>query len=270
MKRIFTLLIVTLLLPQVAGCSGTVEPRGPLVLAPASLHNALQDAAEVWTRKGNARPVLSFGGTPSLARQIGEGAPADIFIAADEQWMDYIAHKELIQPRTRASLASNGLVLVAPAEKTIALEIGVGFPLAHALGTGRLAMANPDTVPAGRYARQALETLNVWPSVSDRITRTENVRIALALVSRGEAPLGIVYSSDALVEPKVQVIGTFSQGSHAPIRYPAALLNESSHAGAEGFLAFLLTSEAQAIFNRHGFSVATALQSKERVDALAR
>ncbi len=266
MMRAIALLAAMVLTMLATACSNPNDARGPLVLAAASLHEALNEVADVWTAKGNPRPVLSFGGTPQLARQIEAGAPADLFIAADMQWMDEVARKRLIAPHTRAVIAGNALVLIATrntsaqasGDNAIAPGIEPGFPLAKALGPGRLAMADPDSVPAGRYARQALETLAVWPSVANRITRTENVRVALALVARGEAPLGIVYASDAKAEPDVRIVGRFPQQSHVPIRYPVARIASSQHRAAEDFRAFLLSDEAQAIFVRHGFSAPEA------------
>jgi len=256
--RTIALLAAMLLTMLTTACSDAKNARGPLVLAAASLHEALSEAADAWAAKGNPRPVLSFGGTPQLARQIRAGAPADLFIAADAQWMDDLAREDLIQPHSRAVITSNALVLIAARDTTIDLNVQPGFPLAQALGTSRLAMADPQTVPAGRYARQALTRLKVWPSFASRITRTENVRIALALVARGEAPLGIVYASDAKAEPDVRIIGPFPAESHVPISYPIARLASSSHAQAENFRAFLLSDDARAIFLRHGFSATKA------------
>ena len=231
------------------------QPRGPVVLAAASLHEALDDAGRAWAGKGHARPVISFAGTPALARQIEAGAPADLFISADEEWMDHVAARGLLRRGTRAVLARNRLVLVAPASSTARLTIAPGFPLARALGTGRLAMADPDSVPAGRNARAALTSLGVWPSVAPRIARAENVRAALALVERGEAPFGVVYATDARASTRVRVLGTFSEASHPPITYPMALLHGSTHAGAEPFRRFLLSREGRAILARRGFTV---------------
>lgn len=231
----------------------TSAPTAPIVLAAASLQESLEAAADVWTAKGHARPVVSFAASSALARQVEAGAPADLFISADEEWMDTLGAKGMIRPRTRATMLSNSLVLIAPASSPIVLRPTQGFALSAALGTGRLALADP-AVPAGRYARQALETLNVWNQVAGRVATGDSVRAALALVARGEAPLGIVYATDALAEPKVRVVATFPAQSHRPITYPVALLTSSRNKDAEGFLAFLLSPEGLAVFRRYGFT----------------
>lgn len=229
--------------------------RGPLVLAAASLQEAMTDAANAWAARRHERPVLSFAGSSALARQIEAGAPADLFVSADEQWMDHVAGKGLIRPGTRADFLSNRLVLIAPASSRTALSIGRNFPLARALGTGRLAMADPDAVPAGKYGAAALAGLGVWDGVKDRVARAENVRAALALVERGEAPLGIVYATDAAASAKVRVVGTFPAASHPPITYPIATLKTATNPETEAFRRFLLSREGKAIFARRGFSV---------------
>lgn len=230
------------------------QARGPLVLAAASLQEALTEAASAWTARKHARPVISFAGSPALARQIEAGAPADLFIPADEEWMDHVAARGLLRKGTRSVLLSNRLVLVAPAGSRARLVIGRNFPLARTLGSGRLAMADPDSVPAGKYGKMALVNLGVWPGVAGRIARAENVRAALALVERGEAPFGIVYATDARASAKVRVIGMFPPGSHPPITYPLALLKTASHPDAEAFRRFLLSPEGKAIFARRGFA----------------
>ena len=231
----------------------SAEPKGPLVLAAASLQESLQAAAQAWTAKGHAPPVISFAASSALARQIEAGAPADLFLSADEEWMDYLAGKGLIVPASRVSFLRNSLVLIAPSSSKLRLMIVSRFPLARALGDGRLAMADPDAVPAGRYGKAALERLDVWAGVSDKLARAENVRAALALVERGEAPLGIVYATDARASTKVRVIGTFPHGSHPPISYPVARLKTSTNAEADLFRRFLLSREGKAIFTRYGF-----------------
>ena len=231
------------------------QQRGPVVLAAASLQEALDDAGRAWAAKGHARPVISFAGSPALARQIEAAAPADLFISADEAWMEHVAARGLLGRGTRAVLATNRLVLVAPAASTARLTIAPGFPLGRALGKGRLAMADPDSVPAGRYGRSALTSLGVWPSVAPRIARAENVRAALALVERGEASFGVVYATDARASARVRVLGTFPASSHPPITYPMAVLRGSRHAGAEPFRRFLLSREGRVILARRGFEV---------------
>jgi molybdate transport system substrate-binding protein len=229
------------------------ELRGPLVLAAASLQEGLGAAADAWQAKGHTRPVLSFAGTPALARQVGAGAPADLFISADEEWMDELARKGNIRVPTRSTFLGNRLVLVELASKDTKLTLTPGDALARALAPGRLAMADPDAVPGGRYARQALASLRVWSEVEPRIIRAENVRMAQALVGQGEAPFGIVYETDALAEPKLRIVATFPVSSHVPITYPLALVKTSPHPDTEGFRRFLLSAEAATIFRRFGF-----------------
>jgi molybdate transport system substrate-binding protein len=230
------------------------QARGPLVLAASSLQEALTDAARAWSVRKHPPPVISFAASSALARQIEAGAPADLFISADEEWMDHVAGKRLIRPATRVSFLSNRLVLVAPKESKSRIAISRRFPLARALGKGRLAMADPDTVPAGRYGKAALTGLGVWPSVADKVARAENVRAALALVERGEAPFGIVYATDARASKKVRVVGVFPASSHPPITYPVAVLRASNHPDAERFRRFLVSREGKTIFARHGFT----------------
>jgi molybdate transport system substrate-binding protein len=228
---------------------------GPLVLGAASLQESLNAAADAWAAKGHARPVISLAASSALAHQIEAGAPADLFISADEKWMDDVAGKGLIRPASRVDLLTNSLVLVAPAASTVKLKIKPGFPLAQALGDGRLATGTVTAVPAGIYAKQALTSLGVWDAVSGKIAGTDSVRSALALVTRGEAPLGIVYGTDAKAEPGVRVVDVFPASSHDPIRYPAAVLTASTNPDASAFSRFLQSSAGKAIFRRFGFGV---------------
>ena len=236
-----------------AAAPAHAEERGPVVLAAASLQEALTDAAAAWAAKGHPRPVISFAGSSALARQIEAGAPADMFISADSEWMDYVAGKGLLRRGSRAAFLSNRLVLIAPKASTAKLVIAQRFPLARALGKGRLAMADPDSVPAGKYGKAALSSLGVWAQVQAKIARAENVRAALALVERGEAPFGIAYATDARASAKVRVVGTFAASSHPPITYPLAMLRRSTDPEADTFRAFLLSREGKAIFARRGF-----------------
>ena len=251
MFRLATLLglIAALLLPAAAQAAG----RGPLVLAAASLQEAMNAAADRWAGLGHARPVVSFAASSALARQIEAHAPADLFVSADEDWMDDIARAGFVASGTRARLVTNALVIVAPARSGLRLYPAPGFPLARALAGGKLAMGDPDAVPAGRYGKAALERLGVWSAVQGQVARAENVRAALALVAHGAAPLGIVYATDARAEPGVRVVGVFPAGSHAPITYPVARLTSSTHPDAEGFRRFLLSGQGKAIFRRFGF-----------------
>ena len=226
------------------------------VFAAASLKEALDEAARRFDADTGHRSVLAYGASSALARQIGHGAPADLFISADEEWMDYLAARKLIDSKSRVGLLSNRLVLISPAGSRIQLAIARDFRLGEALGPDRLAMADPDHVPAGKYARAALEALGVWAGVSGKIARTENVRAALALVARGETPLGIVYRTDALAERRVRVVAEFPASSHLPIVYPAALTSSSRSPAAPRLLAFLRSPAARAIWEKYGFAVA--------------
>lgn len=227
--------------------------RGPLVLAAASLQESMTAAAAAFEAQGNPKPVLSFAASSALARQADGGAPADLFVSADEPWMDYLAERKLIRPRTRVSFLANRLVLVAPAGQPLKLSIRPGFPLAAALGDGRLAMGDPDAVPAGRYGRAALIALGVWRDIESKLVRAENVRAALLFVERGEARAGIVYATDARASKGVKVVATFPRSSHPPITYPVAVLAGSRNPAAERFRRFLISDGGRAIFARYGF-----------------
>lgn len=222
------------------------------VFAAASLKEALDENAKLYRAKTGDRIVVSYAASSALARQIDAGAPADIFISADLEWMDYLEQRRLIKPGTRQNLLRNRLVLIAPAESPASVSIEPGFPIARLIGSGRIAMADPDTVPAGRYGKAALEALGVWQDVRARVAAAENVRAALVLVSRGEAPFGIVYRTDAAADPRVRVVGTFPENVHPPIVYPAAI-TASGKPPAERFLKWLSGREAKVVFEKHGF-----------------
>lgn len=228
--------------------------NGPLVLAAASMQEAMTAAADGWAARGHARPVLSFAGSSALARQIKAGAPADLFLSADEAWMTDVEQAGFVVPGTRADVAGNRLVLISPARHPVRLRVAPGMPIARALGTSRLAMADPDSVPAGKYGKAALDALGVWSSVENRIARGDNVRAALALVERGATPLGVVYATDARASRGVVVTGLFPLGSHPPIRYPVARLTTGRHKDGEGFRRYLLSSAGKAILARYGFT----------------
>ena len=225
-----------------------------LVFAAASLQSAIDELAPATMRATGSRVRASYAASSALARQIEYGAPADLFISADLEWMEYVSERRLIEPASRINLLGNRLVLIAPTDRPSALKIAPGFPLAAALGRDRLALADPASVPAGKYARAALIALGVWDSVAAKVAAAENVRAALMLVSRGEAPLGIVYRTDAQIEPRVAVVDTFPETSHPPIVYPAAIVTTAS-SGAATVLDFLKSAEARAVFERHGFLV---------------
>jgi len=236
----------------------TAQPGPPVtVFAAASLKNVLDDVNTAYAASGHPPARISYAASSALARQIEQGAPADLFVSADSQWMDYLAARKLIVPATRGDLLSNHLALVAPKDSTVNIRIGPGMPLAAALGGGRLAVAGPD-VPAGKYAQASLTALGVWDSVKDQLAPGESVRAALAFVARGETPLGIVYDTDARIEPRVRIVGLFPDSSHPPIVYPAALTTTSTGPGARAFLAFLRGQAATAVFRRYGFIVLNA------------
>ena len=225
------------------------------VFGAASLKTALDAISESWSQEEGRQATVSYAGSSALARQIEEGAPADLFISADLDWMAYLAERNLVDSASERRLLGNRIVLVAPADSSVDLSIAPGFDLAGALGDGRLAMANIDAVPAGRYGKAALETLGVWDGVADKVAQAENVRAALQFVALGEAPLGIVYQTDATAEPGVRVVGTFPEDSHEPIIYPAALTAASANPDAAAFLDYLQGDAARAIFEEQGFTV---------------
>lgn len=222
-----------------------------LVFAAASLKNALDEAGAAY---GAAKVTVSYGASSALARQIENGAPADLFISADLDWMDYLEKKGLLAPGTRRNLLGNQLVLIAPAAHPVKLQPAPDFPISAVLKSGRIALADPSSVPAGKYAKAAFQKLGVWQQISGRVAAAENVRAALALVARDEAPLGVVYRTDAAAEPRVVVAGVFPADSHPAIVYPAAAL-EGSRSAARPFLDFLSGPRARAIFEKHGFTV---------------
>ena len=226
----------------------------PVVFAAASLKNALDEASAAYAAAGPARPVISYGASSALAKQIENGAPADLFISADLEWMDYLEKQGLLAAGTRRNLLGNTLVLIAPARQPVRLQPAPRFPVAMALGGGRIALADPNSVPAGKYAKAAFESLGVWRDIAGRVAAAENVRAALALVARGEAPLGVVYLTDAREEPAVMVAGVFPAGTHPPIVYPAALLKDA-RPGSSGFAEFLSGAAARRIFEKHGFAL---------------
>lgn len=225
------------------------------VFAAASLKNALDEIAAAWSSEAGKEAAISYAASSALAKQIEEGAPADVFVSADVPWMDYLVERDLVQPDTVVELLGNRLVLIAPADSQTALEVAPDFDLLGALGDGRLAMGQVDSVPAGKYGREALTSLGVWDQVSGHLAQAENVRAALALVATGEAPFGIVYATDANAEAAVRVVGVFPEDSHAPIIYPAAVTAEATSDDAAAFLGFLRTSAAAEIFEAQGFTV---------------
>lgn len=231
------------------------EADDVVVFAAASLKNALDDAAHRFERQDSAPVKIAYAASSALAKQIESGAPADIFISADLPWMDYLQKRNLIRPATRKNLLGNRLVLVAPAGSGIKAEIKPGFDLVGLLKGGRLAMADPDSVPAGKYGKAALEKLGIWKSIAPHVAGAENVRAALLFVDRKEAPLGIVYATDAAADPRVEIAATFPENSHPPIIYPAALTAASRNPEAAKLLEFLESPAARSAFEKEGFSV---------------
>jgi molybdate transport system substrate-binding protein len=238
-----------------AGAPAAAAEGKLTVFAAASLKNALDAVNAACEAEAGEKATISYAASPALAKQIEQGAPADVFFSADLDWMKYLSKRKLIKPDTETELLGNRIVLIAPADSSAATGIAPNFELAALLGDGRLAMANVDAVPAGKYGRAALEALGVWASVENKVAQAENVRAALALVSTGEAPLGIVYQTDAKAEPKVKVVGIFPQDTHPPIVYPVAETAESTSETAPAFLKCLRSAKATALFEEHGFTV---------------
>jgi molybdate transport system substrate-binding protein len=235
--------------------SSKAQARDLVVFAAASLKNALDDASAAWTQETGKRVVISYAASNALAKQIEAGAPADLFFSADLDWMEYAASKGLIRPESRVDLLGNSLVLIAPKDSPSQISLQPGLDLAASLGSDRLALGHVDAVPAGKYGKAALEKLGAWEGVKDKLAQTDNVRAALLLVSRGEAPLGIVYRTDAASDPKVRIVATFPGSSHPPIVYPIAVTAESSHPDAAPLLAFLRSEKAKLFFEKQGFTV---------------
>ncbi len=240
--------MLLLTLPGYAFAQDTVT-----VYAAASVKDALDEIGKIYEKEKGIKVVASYGATSALAKQIENGAPADIFLSADSDWMDYVDTHKLIKPDSRRNLLTNRLVLIAPGTSTVKLTIEPSFPLAKLLGGDRLAVADPNAVPAGKYAKASLENLGIWKDVESKIAPTENVRAALALVSRGEAPFGIVYRTDALADKKVRIVGEFPEHTHAPIVYPVALTNMGKSAAAPDFLVYLFSPAARVVFEKYGF-----------------
>lgn len=225
------------------------------VFAAASLKDALDAANAAWAKESGKEAVVSYAASGALAKQIENAAPADVFISADLNWMDYVAGKKLIKDDTRSNLLGNRLVLVAAKDKAKPVDIKQDFDLAGLIGDGKLAMGEPKSVPAGKYGQTALDKLGIWKAVEPKAAFAESVRAALALVSRGEAPYGIVYQTDAAADKGVAIVGTFPADSHPPIIYPVALLAESKNADAAAYLDFLKSDKAAPFFTAQGFTI---------------
>ena len=245
---------IALWLLVIAGPGLAAEPEKPaiVVFAAASLTNVLQELGASFTKETSVPVKFSFAASSTLARQIENGAPADIFFPADLEWMDYLQSRKLIRAVSRHDVVGNRLVLVAPGDSKVELKIAPNFALAATLGPSRLATGDPAGVPAGRYAQEALTRLGVWNSVEDRLVRADSVRSALAFVDRGEALLGIVYQTDALIDAKVRVVDVFPENTHQPITYPIALTTVA-RAEADRFLAYVRGPGGDAAFRKYGF-----------------
>jgi molybdate transport system substrate-binding protein len=234
----------------------TARAQELTVFAAASLTDAMKDISAQWAQAGHQPLRMSFGSSSTLARQIEQGAPANVFASADEKWMDYLADRKLIVPDTRKDLLGNELVLVVPATKPQHVTIGPGFDLLGMLGpNGHIATGDPAHVPVGIYAEQALRKLGLWDAVSPRIARADDVRSALLLVERGEAPVGIVYATDAAVSKAVMIAGTFPADSHDPVSYPFAVVKSGDTPAARALMMFLAGPQARKIFVERGFKV---------------
>jgi len=231
------------------------ESDSVTVFAAASTTNALNDIANIFQIKKQGKVTHSFASSSTLAKQIVNGAPANVFLSADEKWMNYLAEKNMIEPNTRLNLLGNSIVLIAPSDANVKTTIGPQFDPAGLLGDGRLAMGDPAHVPVGTYAKQALEKLGVWAAVEPKLARAKDVRAGLALVERGEAPLGVVYSTDAAISNKVKVVGVFPEDSHPSIVYPVALVRGRATPAAKRYLEFLKSPEARDVFRKYGFTV---------------
>ena len=243
--------------PQPAGAQGTRQDT-LIVFAAASLKNALDDTNAAFTKATGVKVTASYAASSALAKQIEQGAPADVFVSADLKWMDYVAEHRLIKPDTRLNLLGNRLVLIAPKDSKLdAVAIGKGFDLAKLAGDGRIAVADVKAVPAGLYAKAALESLGAWKAAEPKLAMAENVRATLAFVARDETPVGIVYETDAKIEPKVKIVGAFPDGSYPPVTYPVAETFASNNPAVTRYLNFLRGGTAKAIFEKYGFSFLT-------------
>ena len=247
-------LISALLALAIGATTAHTEDKTITVFAAASLKNALDDVDTAFTKQSGVKVVASYGASSALAKQIEQGAPADVFFSADLQWMDYGVQRKIIKDDTRANLLGNKLVLIAVKDAKIDnVTIEPGFDLAKLAGDGKVATGDVRAVPVGLYARAALERLGAWAAVEPKIAMTENVRVALRLVARGEAPLGIVYETDAKVEPAVKVIGVFPDNTHDPIIYPVAL-TATAKPDANQYLSFLRSQTVKSVFESYGFN----------------
>ncbi len=247
-------ILISLLTLLAALCGPVVASATEvLVFGAASLTNVLDDLSQAFTANTQISVKASYAASSVLAKQIEAGAPAGVFFSADQEWMDYLEKAGLLKSESRQDVVGNRLVLIAPAGSTIAVKIRKGLDLAAVLGPqGKLATGDPESVPVGKYAKAALQKLEAWDKVSGLIVRAENVRAALAFVARGEAPLGIVYETDALADKKVRIVAEFPEDSHPPIRYPIAVTTHGD-AAAQQFADFVRGQSAAEVFRKYGF-----------------
>ena len=258
MKFSTKLLSVAFLLAAASFSSAQAQDKSLTVFAAASMKNAFDEVAKLYTDKTKVKVTSSYAASSALAKQIETGAPADMFISADTDWMDYVQKKELVKAGTRVDLLGNKIVLIAPKDsKTTNVEIKQGFDLAGLVRDGKIATGDVAAVPVGKYAKAALEKLGAWDKAAPKFAMAENVRAALTLVSRGEAAYGIVYQTDAAVEPGVKIVGTFPADSHPAITYPVALLKDAKPEG-QSLLDFVRTGGAKAVFEKYGFAYLVA------------
>ncbi len=258
MRRRFTPLLLSLLWFAAGAVAGSLpasaQEKTLTVFAAASMKNALDDVDAAYTRKSGVKLAVSYAASSALMKQIEQGAPADVFVSADLDWMDYGSQKKVVRDDTRVNLLGNRIVLIAPKDSKLAdVTIGPGFDLARLVGAGRITTGDVKAVPVGKYAKAALEKLGAWAAVEPKMAMAENVRAALALVARGEAALGIVYETDAKVEPGVKIVGVFPDDSHPPIIYPVAA-TMTAKPEANAYLAFLRSQAAKTIFEKYGFT----------------
>jgi molybdate transport system substrate-binding protein len=256
LKYVVLMMGLTILFTGIAASTQATENRVVTIFAAASTTDAVTEICELFMEKKLGTATFSFGSSSTLAKQIENLAPADIFISANIEWMEYLDEKQLIDSSSRIDLLGNKIVLIAPADSTIQhIDMDEHVDLAGLLGDGRLAMGDPNHVPAGIYAKQALEKLQIWKSVENAIAPSKDVREALVLVERGETPVGVVYSTDASLTNKVKIVGEFPMDSHPPIVYPMAIVSGRKTPEVESLFQFLKGPEAKAIFEKHGFLV---------------
>ncbi len=252
------LLLIAIVLTRFSHPASAADPETVTVFAAASTTNAVTEIGKMFTEKGLGRFRPSFASSSTLAKQIEQEAPADIYLSANPKWMDYLEEQKMIEPGTRFDLLGNRIVLIAPVNGDIvSVDVvpGMGEPLAELLMENRIAMGDPDHVPAGIYGKQALQSLGAWDRIASRVARSKDVHAALALVAREETPLGLVYATDANVSDKVRVVGVFPEDSHPKITYPIAAVAGKASPAAKSFLEFMKSPEARAVFERYGFSV---------------